>query len=122
MAESINKLIVAALAPFGLPVAENLYRGKKDTYFVYYIADDAVADAGDDTAQAYVAFMQIHYISPMDEKYTDIRRRIRKALVDAGFTPPSITDVSDLTSQVESERVRHLVFETSIENEYDMEV
>lgn len=122
MADSVNKMIVAALAPFGLPVADRIYRGEKDSYFTYILADDAMADAGDDTVQAYVAYIQIHFICPMDQKYTDIRRRIRSALTEAGFTPPSVSDVSDLTSQIEAERVRHLVFETSIENEYDMEV
>lgn len=122
MAESVNKMITAALTPFGFPVAEKLYRGKKDRYFVYNITDDNPEDAGDDTVQAYVAYVQIQYVCPVDESYTDIKRRIRKALINAGFTPPSVDDVSDLTDQVETERIRRLVFETSIENEYDMEV
>lgn len=122
MVDTVNRQIVAALEPFGLPIAERLYRGEKDRYFVYYITDDAPADSGDDTVQAYVAYIQIHYICPLDVPYTETRRRIRKALVDAGFVPPDITDASDYTSHDETERVRKLVFETSIENEYDMEV
>ena len=117
MADSVNKIIVSALRSFNLPVAENLYEGKANEYFYYNFADDALGDSGDDLPQAYVAYLQIHYVCPMSKSYADMKRRIRKALVDAGFTAPEVTDASDTT-----DRLRHLVFECSIENEYDMEV
>ena len=113
MSDSVNKIIVTALRPFGIPVAERLYMGKGNEYFVYVLADDNVGDSGDDTAQAYVSYMQIHYICPLNKSYTDMKRQIRRALLGAGFTPPDVTDVSDTE--------RHLVFECSIENEYELE-
>lgn len=121
-AESVNSLIVEALSPFGLPIADRLYLGEKDEYFVYVLTNDQVADSGDDTAQAYVAYIQVHYICPLSKSYANMRRQIRRALVDSGFSPPEIFDVSDLTAEAEAERVRHLVFETDIENDFDMEV
>lgn len=122
MAVSVNAMVVSALKPFGLPVAERMYRGEQDEYFFFVLADDTLADAGDDMPQAYLAFVHVHYVCPLDKPYSHMRRRIRAALVNAGFTPPEVTDVSDLTSEAEAERVRHLVFETSIENDYDLEV
>ena len=116
MADSVNKIIVTALRPFGLPVAENLYTGTGKEYFTYNYADDSVGDLGDDLPQAYVASMQIHYFCPLNNSYAGMKRRIRAALVAAGFTPPTVTDASDTT-----DKIRHLVFECGIENEYDLE-
>ena len=116
MANSMNKIVVAALSGFKLPVAENIYEGTAASYFVYNYADDILADAGDDDPQAYVASMQIHYICPLQQSYSDMKRRIRKALIDAGFTPPEVTDASDT-----ADRTRHLVFECEMENIYDLE-
>ena len=113
---SINKIIVSALRPFGLPVAENLYEGTAKEFLTYNYADDREGDAGDDEPQAYVASVQIHYFCPLNASYTDMKRRIRRTLVDAGFTAPEVTDASDT-----ADRVRHLVFECEIENEYDLE-
>ena len=113
MSDSVNKIIVSALRPFGLPIADTLYKGEKDEYFVYVLADDAVGDTGDDIAQAYVSYMQIHYICPLAKSYTDMKRRIRRALEDADFTSPKVTDASGTE--------RHLVFECNIENKYEME-
>lgn len=117
MADSVNKQIVSALRPFQLPVAENIYEGASLEYFVYNIALDSAEDTGDDVPQAYVASMQVHYICPINQSYADMKRRIRKALVDAGFTAPEVTDASD-----EKDRTRHLVFECEIINDYDLEV
>ena len=113
---NVNKIIVSALRPFGLPIAENLYEGKEKKYFTYNFADDRMEDAGDDTAQAYVAYLQIHYFCPMSDSYADMKRSIRRALIGAGFTPPSVVDASDT-----ADRTRHLVFECEIENEFEME-
>jgi hypothetical protein len=116
VADNVNKIIIAALKPFGLPVAENIYEGTKKEYFTFNYADDAVGDMGDDVPQAYVAYMQIHYFCPLEKSYADMKRRIRKALIAAGFTPPEVVDASDL-----ADRTRHLVFECDIENEYELE-
>lgn len=117
MANSMNRIVVSALSVFQLPVAENIYEGTASEYFVYNYADDVLADSGDDEPQAYVASMQIHYICPLQRSYSDMKRRIRKALVDAGFTAPEVTDASDT-----ADRTRHLVFECEMENEYELEV
>jgi hypothetical protein len=52
----------------------------------------------------------------MSDSYADMKRSIRRALIGAGFTPPSVVDASDT-----ADRTRHLVFECEIENEFEME-
>ena len=116
MADTMNKMIVAALKPFGLPIAEVLYAGAEKEFFTYNLAADFAADNGDNLPQAYVASIQVHYICPWEKPYADMRRRIRKALICAGATPPSIADASD-----PAERIRHFVFEFELENDYDLE-
>lgn len=116
MAKTVNKKITDALKPFGLPVADRLYEGTRDEFFYFILADDAEEDAGDDMPEAYVSYMQIHYCCPWTKNYSAMRKEVRAALLAAGFTAPSVTDAS-----VDGDRIRHLVFECSIENDYDME-
>ena len=114
--DNINKIIVSALKPIGLPVAERLYEGKKDEYIVFNLTDDRGQDFGDDRPHADVAYLHVHYICPWSASYHDKRRQIRQALFDAGATWPEVSDLSD-----EAERVRHFVFEFEIENLYELE-
>lgn len=116
MADTVNKMIVSALRPFDLPIAEALYEGSAKEFFTYNIALDFVADTGDDLPQAYVASIQVHYICPWEQSYTEMKERIRKRLICAGATPPDVKDVSD-----PPERIRHLVFEFELINDYALE-
>lgn len=114
---NLNRRIVSALSSFGLPIAETLYEGTAPSYFVYSIVYDVAGDTGDDVPQTYVATVQIHYIcGALNASYAVMRRRIRQALVDAGFTAPEVTDMSDI-----KDKIRRLVFECEIENNYDIE-
>ena len=117
MEENLNKKIVSVLRPFGLPVFENVYQGAASSWFTYNVALDAEGDAGDDVPLAYVTTVQIHYCCPLADSYADMKRRIITALLTAGFTAPEVTDMSD-----ETEKIRHLVFECEIENNYNLEV
>lgn len=114
---NLNRRIVSALSSFGLPIAETLYEGTASSYFVYSIVYDVAGDTGDDEPQAYVATVQIHYVcGSLNTSYASMKRQIRQALVAAGFTAPEVTDMSDT-----KDKIRRLVFECEIENEYDLE-
>ena len=115
--DPIQKKIVDALQPFGLPISETLYEGKAPEFFSYNIALDFAADHGDNLPQAYVASIQVHYVCPWEKLYFDMKKRIRKALLSIGCTAPEVVDMSDKT-----DRIRHLIFECELENEYDLEV
>ena len=116
MGRSVQEQILAALKPFGIPIAENLYEGTATEFFSYNIALDSAADHGDNLPQAYVASIQVHYVCPWNEPYQDMKRLIRKALLFAGCTAPEVADMSDT-----KDRIRHLIFECEIENDYDLE-
>lgn len=116
MSDSVNKIIVRTLRQFDLPVSDSLYEGTKDEYFTYVLTEDSAEDMGDDLPMAYVTDVQIHYICPWTKSYSEMKRQIRAALVQAGFSPPEVSDYSD-----SKERIRHLIFECNIENEFDLE-
>lgn len=110
-----NEKIIQALEPLGLPVTADFYGGGAKEYFTFNYADDRAGDFGDDRPLHVVAYMQIHYFAPMEKDYLCIKKEARKALFEAGFTYPEVTDTTDL-----SEGTRHLVFECSIENEDEL--
>lgn len=113
----INSTITSALAPIGLPVAERLYEGDEESFLTFVIADDAGADHGDDLPGTDTVYIQVHLVCPWESDYSTLRRRIRRALIDNGFTWPDVTDLSD-----ESNRLRHIVFECAIDNDFDLDL
>lgn len=113
---TVNEIIIAALSPFGLEVTPDFFGGGAEEYFTFNYSDDRASDFGDDRPTHTVAYMQIHYFCPVKKDYLEIKKKVRKALLDAGFTYPTVTDATSL-----GDDERHLVFECSIENEYELE-
>ena len=113
---TVNDRIIQALSPFGLKVVPDFYGEGEEEYFTFNYADDRAADFGDNEPLHVVAYMQIHYFCPVKKDYLHLKREVRKALLEAGFTYPSVTDAT-----VSGDAERHLVFECSIENEYEIE-
>lgn len=113
---NINETIVSALEDLGLPIAESLYEGDDEEFLTFKIADTVGADHGDNDPEAITYFVQVHYVCPWEADYKAKRRAIRKALKAADFTYPDITDMSDSDA-----RIRHFIFETQIDNNYDLE-
>lgn len=112
---TVNEKIKNALEPFGLPVTTDFFGGDVEEYFTFNYADDRAADFGDNGPLHVVAYMQVHYFGPMDKDYLAVKKKVRKALFDAGFTYPDVTDAT-----VIEDRIRHLVFECEIENEDEL--
>ncbi len=63
-----------------------------------------------------VAYMQIHYFLPANKDYLENKKKIRKALLGAGFTYPEVSVLME-----PGNKERHIVFECEIENEYEQE-
>lgn len=112
---TVNETIKNALEPFGIPVVADFFGREEKEYFTFNYADDRAADFGDDIPLHVVAHMQIHYFAPMAKNYLHMKKQVRKALLAAGFTYPQVTDATIL-----SDKIRHLVFECSIENEDEL--
>ena len=111
-----QEMITSALASLEIPIAEKLYEGKKNEFITFNLADSQAEDFGDNDELSLVYYVQIHYVCPWETDYTNKVKHIRKALKGAGFTYPELTDLSD-----SAERIRHLVFECSVENNFDLE-
>lgn len=109
---TIHAKIIQALKPFGMPVKPDLYTGTEKRYIIFNYADDRAVLFADNAPLCVVAYMQIHLFIPLDEDYLNIKSRIRKALFDAGFTYPEVTE------QIENDtKKRHIIFECEIEEE-----
>lgn len=113
---TVNEKIIQALSPFCMKVTPDFFGEGEEEYFTFNYADDRAVSFGDDAPTSAVAYMQIHYFCPVKKDYLKLKKEVRKALIDAGFTYPVVTDA---TSSGDEER--HLVFECSIENEYELE-
>ena len=97
-----SEKIVAAIKPFGVPCVPDLYTGGAKRFVTYNFADDQ--------PETVVNSMQIHFFMPANESYISWKKKIRKALFDAGFTFPEVI------IQTEDENtIRHMIFECSIE-------
>jgi len=116
MMKSINEVIVSALKPIGLEIAEGLYEGDEEEFYTFSLADSHADDFGDNEDLSLTYYVQIHYVCPWNYDYADKVRKTRKALKSAGFTYPSLTDYSDSEN-----RIRHYIFECAIENNFDLE-
>lgn len=113
---TVNEKIIQALSPFGLKVTPDFYGDGAEEYFTFNYADDRASDFGDNEPIHVVAYMQIHYFCPVKKDYLKLKKEVRKALMNAGFSYPVVTDA---TSAGDEER--HLVFECDIENEDELE-
>lgn len=101
---SLNERLTAALSgltPSG-PAADTK-KGNGAEYIVFNYSM-IPADFGDDDAEHYLALVQVHLYAPHEKNTVELRRKIKAAIVAAGFTRPSVTPASD-------ERGQHYVFE-----------
>ena len=109
---SINQYIVTTLSGIGLPVSDGLYQGRATEYIYFVVADDRGGDFGNDRALSDEYSVQIHYVCPWQDSYTEKKALIREALEDAGFTYPAVINLSD-----SSNKIRHLCFECEISSD-----
>lgn len=100
---SAAERITAALAPLGLDTDNGISRSEADEYIVFR-ADTLPTGYADDRPQYERALVQVHYYAPAAGSASAVTERIKRALFDAGFTWPAVTDASDADG-------RHLVFE-----------
>lgn len=100
---TVDKRIVDALSPLQMDIENEIYQGKNKKYIVfnYSTVGDAFAD---DEAQAERYLCQVHLFAPLSEDITALKKQIKTALRNAGFTHPETLSATD-------ENGRHIVFE-----------
>ncbi len=100
---SVNELIRAAVLPI-VPICEpDQYRGAEREYTTFNYTELAGL-VGDDDIEAVVYLVQLHWFIPRGINPLSKKRRLRAALIDAGFTAPEIINDTDEDGQ-------HYVFE-----------
>lgn len=113
---TVNEKIIQALEPFDIPITADFFGGGESEYFTFNPVEDRAVLYADNKPAASVVEMQIHYFLPADKNYLEIKKQIRRAIFEAGFTYPAIDSTVDGNG-----KIRHLIFECEIEDEYEME-
>lgn len=111
---TVFEKIVEAIKPFNYPYSPDVYTGCEDRYFVYNYADERGSLFADNEAQEVTVSIQLHFYMPLNDKFSKIKRDIKKALVKQGFTYPEITILHD-------DDKRHIIFESDMEIEMEEE-
>lgn len=106
---SIQKMIVAALKPFGDPVQQGIYvpaDADKEKYYTFNI-EEIPADHADDAPHHEINLVQVHFFCP--ETFNSVSRvtETKQALFAAGFTWATKVDATDEDGQ-------HLIFECQV--------
>lgn len=96
--------VVTPIVPVCLPED---YEGEEPEYCSFSIRERGGA-FGDDAADALVCELMLHWYLPPHQDPNARKRQIRRALQEAGFTAPVVTNASD-------EDGGHFVFECEIE-------
>lgn len=107
---SLNTIIRAAIAPIAPECVPDQYTGTETEYCTFNYSE--IPDAfGDESPGAIRYLVQLHYFCPnigKDGLYFNPyakKKRLKNALLNAGFTYPSVTNASDADGQ-------HIIFET----------
>lgn len=103
---SVDAVIKSALSAFGDPVANAVYHGDAERYYVFNYSTIG-SDFADDGPAHERYLVNVHLFAPLCENVTQRIKRTKKALSDAGFTWPEMVNASD-------DEGRHIVFECEI--------
>lgn len=113
---TIYQKIEAALASLEIPIEEDFFGDGADEYITYTLVRDGAAVMADGAPQNEVAQLQIHYFLPRSKEYDATRKQIRNLLLAAEFTWPVVTVLVE-----PDDKTRHIIFETEVENDEEME-
>lgn len=101
---SLNTIIRAAITPIVTECVPDQYGGTATEYCTFNYSE--LPDAfGDDSPHAIRYLVQLHYFLPTGANPYAKKKQLKNALLNAGFTYPSVTNASDGDGQ-------HIIFET----------
>lgn len=113
---TIYQKIEAALASLNIPIEEDFFGDGAEEYITYTLVRDGAAVMADGEPTNEVAQLQIHYFLPRSREYAATQKSIRQLLLDADFTWPVVTVLVE-----QDNKTRHIIFETEVENDEEME-
>lgn len=100
---TVNEKLIAALSPLGLQLFPDMRQALPDECMVFTYSE-LPADSGDDYPEHERILLSVHLFCPIDRDSVEIRRKIKACIAGAGYTYPSVADLSEETGQ-------HWVFE-----------
>lgn len=104
---TVDQRIRAALADICDVIKPNVYTGDATEYIVYNYSEYPLEFA-DNAPQSIGYSVQVHYFCPLGKNPNTIKDNIQNSLFTAGFSYPSIQDVTD-------EEGQHYVFLSTYE-------
>ena len=81
-----DEILQETLEQTGIPVKPYEYKGTKPEYIVFNEEDERCTASADDRPQAVSVWWQVHLFAPETSGYRAMKRRIRRLLLEAGFT------------------------------------
>lgn len=81
---NVIDMICNTLDPLGYPVAENMYEGKAEEYFVFDVLTETPHISADDEVQEETALIYIHFFTCKNPHC--YKTKFKYALKDAGFS------------------------------------
>ena len=106
--------LVQLLSGGEAPVVQGIYYGAEPRYITFDLVSFGT-DYGDDEPQALRQMAEVRYTCPASESAASERKRIARALTDAGFLFPQV-------SREEADGYQTLIFETEFLSGADWEV
>lgn len=91
---TINERIIRAVTTVVPVCTPNIYRGEQETYCTFNYTEIPVGH-GDNSPHAVRYLIQVHFHCPATQNSVATRKALRKALLDADFTAPVISDLTD---------------------------
>lgn len=113
---TIYQKIESALSSLNIPIEENFFGDGEDEYITFTVIRDYAAVSADNQPVNEVVNLQIHYFLPRSKEYDSTRKQIRKLLLDADFAWPVVTVLVEPDN-----KTRHIIFDTDVENDEEME-
>lgn len=121
---NVSKLVVDTLTPFVKSkdeVSEDVYLGKEERYITFNYEDERAIQSGDNMPDLEGTWIQVHFFSPVivktgEQTVNQIKKQIRSALFNAGFSYAQITPLFDKETMK-----KHIVFSCSIAGKAEYE-
>lgn len=95
---SINSTIRTAITPIVTDCVPDQYTGTATEYCTFNYSE--IPDAfGDELPEAIRYLVQLHYFLPTGASPITKKKQLKNALLNAGFTYPSVANASDADGQ-----------------------
>lgn len=106
---SIEERVVQVAKQFGLPCAHPNYDGEEKTFLTFNISVVPMNYA-DDGPEHEKWLIELHLFAPVGQNTRRLRKELRQAIFDAGFTYPDQTDASEAYKKTDGSE-QHIIFD-----------